>query len=184
MKNVLPPFYGNSDFFFILICNILNFFKPKPTETVTTDESGVRLVNWPQWFYLYLSLFFYHVYIFHWFFCILHNSPTWKVYAVVCIHYQCTIELCYKQTQHDPINKLEKLGNACDVWGISKGPVFLACNFSFHIMLINMKRPYRYVFQILPFLPCIWCCFWKCCMPCSVFDLTSQWYPSELWRQR
>lgn len=29
-------------FYLILIFNVLNFLKPKPTETVTTDESGVR----------------------------------------------------------------------------------------------------------------------------------------------
>lgn len=32
-------------FYLILIFNVLNFLKPKPTETVTTDESGVRSVK-------------------------------------------------------------------------------------------------------------------------------------------
>lgn len=101
-----PSVYGEAAFliaYLILIFNVLNFLKPKPTETVTTDESGVRLVNWPQWFYLYLSLFFLPcLYFPPIFFCIFHNCPITKVYAVVCIHCQCIIEVYYNQTQYDP----------------------------------------------------------------------------------
>lgn len=45
------------------------------------------------------------------------------------------------------------------MWSISTGPVFLACNFSSHIILIKVKRPSRYIFKSYLFHLCIWCCF-------------------------
>lgn len=44
------------------------------------------------------------------------------------------------------------------MWSISTGPVFLACNFSFHIILIKVKRSSRYIFKSYLFHLCIWCC--------------------------
>lgn len=95
----------------ILMPNVLNFLKPKPTETVTTDESGVRLVNWPQWLYLYLVLFFLPCLFSPLFFfsCTLHDCPTRKTYAVIWFVVNVPIKLCSGQTQCDPINKLENL---------------------------------------------------------------------------
>ena len=45
------------------------------------------------------------------------------------------------------------------MWSISTGPVFLACNFSLHVVLIKVKRPSRYIFKSYLFHLCIWCCF-------------------------
>lgn len=113
VKNVLPSVYGEADFlifYLILIFNVLNFLKPKPTETVTTDESGVRLVNWPRWFYLYLSLFFlpclYFPPIFYVFFItvLLQRCMQWFAYVV---------NVLLKSTTNKPnmilINKPENL---------------------------------------------------------------------------
>ena len=37
--------------------------------------------------------------------------------------------------------------------------MFLACNFSFHIILTKVKRPSRYIFKSCLFHRCIWCSF-------------------------
>lgn len=143
--------------YLILIFNVLNFFKPKPTETVTTDESGVRLVNWPQWFYLWVS--FLPCLFSTDFFLYFHNCLTTKV---LCSGLHSLSMSYWSLLQTNPLWSLltnQKLGNACDMWRISAGPVFLACTFSFHIMLIKVRRLSRYIFKSYLFHLCIWCCF-------------------------
>lgn len=108
-----PSVYGEAAFlisYLILIFNVLNFLKPKPTETVTTDESGVRLVKWPQWFYLYLSLFFlpclYFPPIFSVFFMtvLLQRCMQWFTFIVNVLLKSTTIK-----PNMIPINKPENL---------------------------------------------------------------------------
>lgn len=108
-----PSVYGEAALliaYLILIFNVLNFLKPKPTETVTTDESGVRLVNWPQWCYLYLSYSFYHVSIFHQFFSVffitvlLQRCMQWFAFIVNVL-----LKSTATKPNMIPINKPENL---------------------------------------------------------------------------
>lgn len=172
-------------FYLILIFNVLNFLKPKPTETVTTDESGVRLVNWPQWFYLYLSLFFLPCLFSTSFFCIFHNCLTTKV---LCGGLHSLSMYYWSLLQTHPVWSLltNRKTWKC-MWCVKH--FYRSCVFGMYFFLschaYQGEKTLEIHFQILPLPPLHSVLFyWKCCMFESVFGLTSPWCSSELWRQR
>lgn len=155
--------------------NVLNFLKPKPTETVTTDESGVRLVNWPQWLYLYLILLFlpclFSPLVFSVLFIILLLEKRMQWFGLLSVY------LSNSTTDKPNVTLLTNWKTWKCMWNVKHfyRSCVLACTFSCHITHQSEKAPERH-FQILPLSPLhLFVAFfsWKCHMFCILFGLIS-----------